>query len=116
VQVFEANMQRLKHFLPELVVIMLSSELLLENRMKQRLFVTALCSAINQTNALVLTRKSGIAIKCINSLCEKNVKVKILVSDNSGFYVMIEKEKPLVTHDHVHELKQGRLSVTVASV
>jgi len=53
VQVFEANMQRLKQFLPELVVIMLSSELLLENRMKQRLLVAALCSAINQTNAIV---------------------------------------------------------------
>ena len=26
------------------------------------------------------------------------------------------KEKPLLTHDHVHELKQGRLSVAVASV
>ena len=50
---FEANMQRLKNFLPELVVIMLSSELLLENRMKQRLLVAALCSAINQTNAIV---------------------------------------------------------------
>jgi len=57
VQVIEANMQRLKHFLPELVVIMLSSELLLENRMKQRLLVTALCSAINQTNAIVRSRK-----------------------------------------------------------
>ena len=56
-QVFEANMQRLKHFLPELVVILLSSELLLENRMKQRLLVAALCSAINQTNACVLSRK-----------------------------------------------------------
>ena len=56
VHVFEANMQRLKHFLPELV-IMLSSELLLENRLKQRLLVAALCSVINQTNAIVLTRK-----------------------------------------------------------
>ena len=56
-QMFEAKMQRLKHFLPELVVIMLSSELLLENRVEQPLLVAALCSAINQTNALVLTRK-----------------------------------------------------------
>jgi len=57
VHVFEANMQRLKHFLLELVVIMLSGELLLENRMKQRLLVAALCSAIIQTNARVLSRK-----------------------------------------------------------
>jgi len=57
VHVFEANMQRLKDFLPELVVMMLSSEVLLKNRMKQRLLVTALCSAINQTNAIVLSRK-----------------------------------------------------------
>jgi len=56
VYVFEANMLRLKHFLRELVVIMLSSELLLENRMKQRLLVAALCSAISQTNARVLSR------------------------------------------------------------
>jgi len=56
VNAFEANMQRLKHFLPELV-IMLSSELLLEIRMKQNLLVAALCSAINQTNARVLSRK-----------------------------------------------------------
>ena len=57
VHVFEANMQRLKHFLLELVVIMLSSELLLENRMKQRLLVAALYLAINQINACVLSRK-----------------------------------------------------------
>jgi len=57
VLVFEANMQRLKHFLPELVVIMLSGELLLDNRMKQRLLVAALCLAINQINAIVLSRK-----------------------------------------------------------
>jgi len=49
-------------------------------------------------------------------LCEKNVNVNIFVSNNSGFYVMIEEEKPQVTHYHVHELKQGRLSITVASV
>jgi len=60
--------------------------------------------------------KCVIAIRNIISLCEKNVNLKILVSDNPGFYVMIEKEKPLVTHDHVHELKQGHLSVAVASV
>ena len=65
---------------------------------------------------LFCQEKCGIAIKCIISPCEKNVNVKILVSDNSGFYVIIEKKKPLVTHDHVHELKQGRLSITVASV
>jgi len=65
---------------------------------------------------LFLQEKCHIAIKCIISLCEKDVNIKILVSENSGFYVMIEKEKPLVTHDHVHELKQGRLSATVASV
>jgi len=57
VQVFEANTQRLKHYLPEFVVLMMSSELLLENRMKQRLLVAALCSAINQINSIVLTRK-----------------------------------------------------------
>jgi len=60
--------------------------------------------------------KCDIAIKRIISLCEKNVNVKILVSENSGFYVIAKEEKPLVTHDHVHELKQGRLSITVASV
>jgi len=65
---------------------------------------------------LFCKEKCGIAIRNIISLCEKNVNVKILVSDNSGIYVIIEKEKPLVTHDHVHELKQGRLSVAVASV
>jgi len=57
VHVFEANMQRLRHFLHEVVVIMLSSELLLENRVKQRLLIAALCSAINQTNPIVLSRK-----------------------------------------------------------
>jgi len=44
VQVFEANMQRVKNFLPELVAIMLSIELMLENRMKQRLLVAAFSS------------------------------------------------------------------------
>jgi len=60
--------------------------------------------------------KSDIAIKHIISLCEKNVNLKILVSENLGIYVIAKEEKPLVTHDHVHELKQGRLSIAVASV
>jgi len=60
--------------------------------------------------------KCDIAIKQITSFCEKNVNLKILVSENLGIYVIAKEEKPLVTHDHIHELKQGRLSITVASV
>jgi len=34
--------------------------------------------------------KCDIAIKRIISLCEKNVNIKTLVYDNSGFYVIVK--------------------------
>jgi len=55
---------------------MLSSELLLENRMKQRLLVAALCWAINQKMRLFSHEKCDIAIKFIISVCEKDVNHK----------------------------------------